>query len=211
MNMKRCSVLVLPIVALASSVRAMPMDHGAMMGHSKMSMSDTKSENARMLIQTLSEEKTEINSLTAQQAAFRKLGDAQSMKIARLWGVWIREHKAAGPKLMQLIKANGGDPSEAKILKAPPLGDKMKMLHATHVDHAAAVATSQMRHRMTKSGAIKMAMHKRAALARKHMRQMAKYHNEKNCPMCAAMMKNGNMGGMMHNGAMHGGMMHDKM
>lgn len=193
MNSKHCQLMVLPILALATCVRAMPMDDSKMMESGKMGMMDAKSKNAAMLIQTLSEEKTEINALSAQQAQFRKMSGAENMKIARLWGGWIREHKAAGPKLMQLIKANGGDPMQAKILKAPPLGDKMKMLHATHVDHAAAVMTSQMRFSMTSSSAIKMAMRKRATLARKHMRQMTPYHNEMNCPMCAAMMKNGKM------------------
>jgi hypothetical protein len=135
----------------------------------------TASPDAEMLIATLSEEKTEINTLAAQQAMFRRMGDRESTRLARLWGVWIREHKAGGPMLMRLIRANGGDPEAAKILKPPVLGDKAKMLHATHMDHEAAVKTSQMRWAATRDPQIRMAMHKRANLARKHIRQMMPY------------------------------------
>jgi hypothetical protein len=133
---------------------------------------DERTNNAQMLIRTLSEELTEINSLAAQQARFRQMGGAENNRIARLWGRWIREHKAAGPMLKRLIRQNGGDPNEAKILKAPPLGSKPAMLAATHKDHMAAVMTSQMRYGMTITPGVKRAMHKRANLARKHIRQM---------------------------------------
>jgi hypothetical protein len=74
----------------------------------------------------------------------------------------------------------------------------MKMLHATMMDHMAAIQTSQQRHRvagqlssgMEHSRLIQAAMSKRATMARKHMKQMNPYHSEKNCPMCANMMKN---------------------
>ena len=138
---------------------------------------DTRTRNAQMLIQTLSEEKTEINTLAAQQAMFRRMGGRENTRLARLWGQWIREHKAGGPTLMRLIRQNGGDPMQARILKAPVLGTQERMLDATHKDHEMAVMTSQMRHGMTNSGAIKRAMRKRANLARKHIRQMAPYHD----------------------------------
>jgi hypothetical protein len=141
---------------------------------------DTRAKNAQMLIRTLSEEKTEINTLAGQQAQFKKLGGRENLRLAALWGRWIREHKAAGPTLMRLIQQNGGDPMAAKILKAPVLGSQQKMLDVTHKDHEAAVMTSQMRHNMTGSGAIKTAMHKRANLARKHIRQMTPYHDKHN-------------------------------
>lgn len=150
---------------------------------SNMSMSNDmmmmRQKNAQMLIQTLSEEKTEINSLAAQQARFRAMGDAESQQIARLWGVWIREHKAAGAMCMRLIRENGGDPMQAKILKAPVLGTKEEMLMATHKDHEAAVMTSQMRFTMTNRWKIKNAMNKRANLARKHIRRMMPFHDMK--------------------------------
>ncbi|HEX8553019.1 MAG TPA: hypothetical protein VF681_15855 [Abditibacteriaceae bacterium] len=187
----RTALVALPLLALSLA----PVAHAGYdemtagtASQQMMSQDATRARNAQMLIQTLSEELTEINSLAAQQAMFRRMGDAESTRIARLWGVWIREHKAGGPMLMKLIRQNGGDPSQARILKAPPLGTKMEMLHATHMDHMNAVMTSQMRHRMTNSGKIKMAMRKRANLARKHMRQMMPFHNERNCPMCADMM-----------------------
>jgi hypothetical protein len=115
------------------------------------------------------------------------MGGAQNMRIANMFGRWIREHKAAGPTLEKLIRRNGGNPASATLLKSPVLGNKMQMLHATHMDHMAAVATSQQRHAATNSAAIKMAMSNRAKLARKHLRQMEPYHNAKNCPMCAKM------------------------
>jgi rubrerythrin len=63
--------------------------------------------------------------------------------------------------------------------------------------------TSQMRHGMTNDPAIKRAMTKRAAIARKHLRQMAPYHKmhqhmmqdgkrvPMNCPHCNVKMVNG--------------------
>lgn len=167
MKMQRCSFLAAAFLALAGSVQAQ-----------NNSMGDMRSKNAQMLIQTLSEEKTEINALAAQQAAFRRMGGAENMRIARMWGVWIREHKAGGPMFERLIRANGGNPNAAKILKPPVLGTKAQMLMATHKDHEAAVMTSQMRHRMTNSTAIKAAMSKRAKLARKHLKQMAPLHDK---------------------------------
>lgn len=149
----------------------------SMSSNMSMSSSEMRAKNAQMLMQTLSEEKTEINALAAQQAKFRAMGDMESLKIARLWGVWIRQHKAAGPALMKLIRMNGGDPMAAKVLKAPVLGTKDEMLMATHRDHQAAVMSSQMRFAMTNSEMIKTAMNKRANLARKHLRQMMPYHN----------------------------------
>ena len=141
---------------------------------------DARAQNAQMLIRTLSEEKTEINTLAAQQAQFQKLGGRENLRLAAMWGRWIREHKAAGPALVKLIQQNGGDPMAAKILKAPVLGPQEKMLDVTHKDHEAAVMTSQMRYGMTNSNAIKTAMRKRATLARKHIRQMAPYHAKHN-------------------------------
>lgn len=49
------------------------------------------------------------------------------------------------------------------------------MLDADHKDHEAAVMSSQMVAARTNSGAIKMFMHKRANLARKHIRWMRPY------------------------------------
>jgi hypothetical protein len=153
-----------------SSAAGTQMRAGSGMG---MSMgSEAGSTDAQKLIRTLSEEKTEINTLAAQQARFRQMGDRRSIRIHRMWGRWIREHKAGSPLLMRLTRANGGDPRAAKILKPPVLGDKATMLHATHMDHVAAVRTSQMRYASTNDRAIKAAMHKRANLARKHIREM---------------------------------------
>ncbi len=208
MNKKWIGALGLCSTALvlgAGFVSAMPMEK---MDDSKMmesgmamkgDMSSMRAKNAQMLIQTLSEEKTEINALAAQQAAFRKMGGRENLKIAAMWGRWIAEHKAGGPMFMKLIKQNGGDPMAAKVLKAPPLGDKMKMMMATHKDHQAAVMTSQMRYSMTDSQAIKMAMMKRAKLARKHLGQMKPMHDA----MMKGGMKMGDMNGMhMAQGAM---------
>lgn len=147
------------------------------MSSSKMGMADARSQNAKMLIQTLSEEKTEINTLAAQQAAFRKMGGTENLKIAAMWGRWITEHKAGEPMFEQLIKANGGDPAQAKILKPPVLGSRDAMMMATHKDHQAAVASSRMRAARTNSAAIKQAMKKRMALASKHLKQMAPLHH----------------------------------
>lgn len=175
----------------AASTRAMDMNDsdGSM-------MMDARAMNAQMLIKTLSEEKTEINALASQQAQFRKMGGETNNDIARMFGRWIREHKAGGPMFMKLTKQNGGDPMDAKVLKSPVLGDRDEMLTATHKDHEAAVMTSQMRYAKTGSAAIKMAMHKRANLARKHLRQMAPYLKmdrmaAMNCPMCNVKMEDG--------------------
>jgi len=145
-------------------------------GMGSMGAMDSRSKNAAMLIQTLSEEKTEINALAAQQARFKQMGGRENLHLATMWGRWIREHKAGGPMFMKLIKQNGGDPMAAKVLKAPVLGTREQMLDATHKDHMAAVMSSQMRRGMTGSPAVMRAMHKRANLARKHLHQMAPYH-----------------------------------
>lgn len=178
------------LIGGAASTRAMDMKNS-----DGMMMHDNNPMNAEMLIKTLSEEKTEINALASQQAQFRKMGGMENDKIARMFGVWIREHKAGGPMFMKLIKQNGGDPNDAKIMKSPVLGDRDEMLMATHKDHEAAVAGSQMRYAKTSSSDIQMAMHKRANLARKHLRQMAPYMKPMkmamNCPMCNVKMENG--------------------
>ena len=171
----RTALLALPILAAAWSPSAVHADP-KMETRSTRMMSDAK--DAQMLIQTLSEEKTEIAALAAQQAQFRKMGGSENNRIARMWGVWIRQHKAGAPMLMKLIKQNGGDPMQAKILKAPPLGDKVKMLAATHADHQAAVVSSQLRFAATNDMMIKRAMSKRATLARKHLKQMAPVHHK---------------------------------
>lgn len=176
------------------------MNHSSMsassMNRSEMRM-QMRMRNSQMLIQTLSEEKTEINALAAQREMFLKMGGTQNRRIASMYGRWIKEHKAGGPTFMRLIRANGGNPMDAKILKAPVLGSAAAMLMATHKDHQAAVMGSQMRYSMTMSPAIKAAMHKRANLARKHLAQMAPYHS---------MMMNGEM---MNNGMMNDGMSSD--
>ena len=76
----------------------------------------------------LSEEFTEIHALAAQQMKFRQMGDEESTEIARMYGRWIREHKAGLPMLARLIRLHGADPATAKELKAPVLGTKMEML-----------------------------------------------------------------------------------
>jgi len=154
-------------------------------------------KEAQMLINTLSEEKTEINALAVQAMKFKQMGGSRNMKIASLLNRMIRDHKAGGPKLMMLIKKHGGDPMSAKILKAPVLGSEMEMLHADMADHMKAEMTSQMRHNMTGDRAVKTAMHKRAGVARKHMMWMKKYHKMSDCPMCADMMKGMKMKGDM--------------
>lgn len=166
---------------------------GSMSG---MSRSDMRMHNAQMLIQTLSEEKTEIGALAAQREMFLRMGGTENRRIARLWLRWINEHKAGGPTFMRLIRLNGGDPMEAHVLKAPPLGSRAFMLMATHKDHVAAVMTSQMRFNMTMSPSVKAAMHKRANLARKHLVQMMRFDRDRimNGGMSSGI--NGNMGGM---------------
>ena len=158
-------------------------------------------QNPRFMVDTLSEEKTEINTLKAQSAAFRKMGGTQNVKMANLLDKMRKEHVAASPKMIALTKAVGGDPNSARIMKPPVLGSAMQMLHATHMDHDKAVKTSQMRWKMSNSAKVRAAMSKRAALARKHMRWMKPYHSAKNCPMCAQM-----MGGMKNTKTMKDGM-----
>lgn len=159
-----------------------------------MSRSDMRMRNAQMLVQTLSEERTEINSLAGQREVFLRMGGSENRRIAQMWAVWINEHKAASPTLIRLIRVNGGDPTEARILKAPPLGNREQMLMATHRDHMAAVMTSQTRFYATTSPSIRAAMHKRANLARKHLRQMAPFHRDMNMNMGGNMNMNGGMG-----------------
>jgi len=167
---------------------------GAMMDNNSMDSNgmamDMRAANREMLIKTLSEEMTEIQHLAAQQAMMTKMDTRTSNAVARMYGTWIREHKAGAPMLIRLIRQYGGDPDNAKILKSAVLSEDnaMKMLHATEMEHMAAVTTSQMRHSATNSVAIKRMMHKRANTARKHMKQMYRYHNPENCPMCAKMM-----------------------
>ena len=146
--------------------------------------------HAGVLTQTLSEEFTEIEALASQQAKFRAMDNSESTQIARMYGRWIREHKAGVPMLAALIRAHGGNPEDAKELKAPVLGTKMEMLHATHMDHMAAVMSSQLRFKIAKADGdepVMMFLNKRATMARKHMAEMGKYHNSRNCPMCKNM------------------------
>ncbi len=166
---------------------------GAMMAGNSMDSNgmamDTKAANREMLIKTLSEEMTEIQHLAAQQTTMRKMDTKTTNAVARMYGNWIRMHKAGVPMLVKLIRQNDGDPTEAKILKPAVLSnDAMKMMHATAMEHQAAVMSSQMRFTMTNSSAIKKAMHKRANVARMHLRELSRYHNPENCPMCAKMM-----------------------
>jgi hypothetical protein len=141
--------------------------------------SEVRAAHAASLIKTLSEEFTEVQELASQQARFRQLGDSESSQIARMYGRWIREHKAGVPVLARLIRLHGGNPEDAKELKAPTLGSKEEMLHATHMAHMAAVASSQTRfgiaHRDDDLG-MEWFMHKRANLARKHLREMERFH-----------------------------------
>ncbi len=148
---------------------------------------DMMMQNSRLVVDTISEEKTEIAALKAQAAQLRKLGGSKNVKIAKLFDRMRREHEAAGPMLMKLAKSLGGNPSSAKIMMAPKIGSTMEMLHAEHMDHTKAVQSSQMRWKMTNSTKVRSAMNKRATLARKHMKWMMPYHNAKNCPMCAGM------------------------
>ena len=146
--------------------------------------------HAGVLTQTLSEEFTEIEALASQQAKFRAMDNRESTQIARMYGRWIRQHKAGVPMLAALIRAHGGNPEDAKELKAPVLGTKMEMLHATHMDHMAAVMSSQLRFKIAKADGdepVMMFLNKRATMARKHMAEMGKYHNSRNCPMCKNM------------------------
>jgi hypothetical protein len=170
-----CLPLLVAGITVAGSVVKADAKAGA--GHEMgMSAMDMKSRNRQMLIQTLSEEKTEVRALTAQQAAFRRMGGAENNRIANMYGRWVREHKAAAPTLERLIRQNGGNPASATFLKPPVLGDKHKMLMAIHMDHVAAVKTSQARRMQTNSAAIRAAMNARITLASKHLRQMAPFH-----------------------------------
>jgi hypothetical protein len=148
-----------------------------------------RAADRQMLLRTLSEEFTEIQSLASQQVKFREMNTAEATQIARMYGRWIREHKAGVPGLAYLINKHGGDPNEAKELKAPVLGTMMEMLHATAMDHEAAVRTSQQRFGATRDWDVRWAMNQRADLARKHLRELSKYHNPNNCPMCRDMMQ----------------------
>ncbi len=162
---------------------------------------DMMQQNPRFVMDTISEEKTEIAALQAQAMQLRKLGGSKNRKIANLLDRMRHEHEAAGPGMMKLAKSLGADPSTTKVMMAPKIGSPMEMLHAAHMDHAKAVQMSQMRWGMSNSPKVRAAMHKRGNLARKHMRWMTPYHSAKNCPMCADMMENGTMmkDGMKHN------------
>jgi hypothetical protein len=137
---------------------------------------DMMMQNARFMVDTLSEEKTEIAALKAQSAALRQMGGSRNVKIANLFDRMRREHEAAGPAMMKLTKSIGGDPNSAKIMKPPVLGSTAAMLHAAHTDHEKAVQMSQMRWKMANNPKVSAAMHKRANLARKHIRWMKPYH-----------------------------------
>src|SRR5690606_32577030 len=78
---------------------------------------EVREQHAELLIRTLSEEFTEVRNLAAQQARFRQMGDAESHEIARMYGRWIREHKAGVPGLAYLIRKHAGDPEQATELK----------------------------------------------------------------------------------------------
>ena len=158
---------------------------------------DMMQQNVRFVMDTISEEKTEIAALKAQAMHMRKMGGSKNMKVANLFDHMRREHEAAGPGMMKLAKSLGGDPMSAKIMMAPKIGSAMEMLHAEHMAHDKAVKMSQMRWGMTNSASVRAAMHKRATIARRHMKWMMPYHNAKNCPMCASMMKGGMMKGGM--------------
>lgn len=143
----------------------------------RMASAATREAHARMLVQTLSEEFTVVRNLASQQARFRQMGDAESHQIARMYGSWIREHKAGVPMLASLIRRHGGDPSEAKELMNPVLGTKAQMLEATHMAHEAAVRTSQMRYGAIADWDVRMFLEKRANLARQHIREMNRFHD----------------------------------
>lgn len=157
-------------------------------------------QNPRFMVDTLSEEKTEIAALKAQAMKLRNLGGSKNVKMANLLDRMRREHEAAGPKMIALTKSVGGNPALAKIMKPPVIGSPGEMLHATHMDHDKAVKMSQLRWKMSNSPKVRTAMTKRATLARRHMRWMKPYHNAKNCPMCASMMHSTSMmkDGMKH-------------
>ena len=136
----------------------------------------TRAAHTELLLETLSEEFTEISNLAAQQARFRQFGDTESTQIARMYGRWINEHKAQVFALAQLIRSHGGDPESATEKKPPVLGTKEEMLMATHAAHEAAVRSSQMRFAATRDWDIRWAMHNRANVARKHLAEMEQFH-----------------------------------
>lgn len=138
---------------------------------------DMVMQNARLVVDTLSEEKTEINTLKAQAMAFRKMKGSSNKRIANLLDRMRREHEAASPGMMKLATSLGGDPMSAKIMKPPVIGAPSEMMHATHMDHMKAVQTSQMRWKMSNDYRVRAAMNKRANLARKHIRWMKPYHD----------------------------------
>lgn len=150
--------------------------HGGRMGATKgQTMATSHRAEAKMLIDTISEEKTEINTLTAQQKELKRRGGAQNMKIANLLGRMIADHKAAGPTMMALARKHGGNPNQARIMKPPVLGSLDKMLQADMKDHMAAIKTSDMRRDKSSDPAVKAAMQKRAGIASKHMEWMKPY------------------------------------
>ena len=124
---------------------------------------------------------TPMNSLGSRSCALN------SRDEARMYGRWIRDHKAGVPALAAAIRAHGGNPEDATELKSPVLGTKHEMLMSTHKDHEAAIMTSQMRYSATTDRDIRHLMSKRADTARKHLSEMKKSHNVKNCPMCRDM------------------------
>jgi hypothetical protein len=132
-------------------------------------------DDAAKLIRTLVEEKSEIRQLVAQQAAFRQLGGRQNLRIANLLGRMAREHEAAGPRLVNLIRRHAGNPELAVVRKSPVVGTPAQMLAADHQDHVDAVINSQARARTTTSADVRRFLHMRANLARTHLREMAPY------------------------------------
>lgn len=158
-----------------SSTRHWPKRQYGAMSPGSDERADMVNVNATALSNTLAEEKTEIANLAAQAAEFRRMGGSQNLRIAALLERMRREHVEAGPGMERLAKRFGAIPALAKPIKPPIIGDRMTMLHATHMDHAAAVQASQMRWKKTNSAAVKAAMHKRGNLARKHIRWMKPY------------------------------------
>lgn len=175
---KALLMAVLTGAAIGVSHAGYDADDGAASGSmSRNESAETRRMHAQILIRTLSEEYTEVEELASQQVKFREMGDAESTQIARMYGRWIRDHKAGVPALAKLIRAHGGNPEDATELKAPVLGSKDEMLMATHKAHQAAVMTSQMRFAATNDWRIKGLMKKRAGVARKHLAQMKPFHD----------------------------------
>jgi hypothetical protein len=176
----RKALLMIALAGAILGVARAGYDEGSLLeedSHAVTESDATRQMHAQMLIRTLSEEFTEVQDLASQQARFRQMGDAESTQIARMYGRWIREHKAGVPALARLIRLHGANPEEAKELKNPTLGSKDEMLMATHSAHVAAVNSSQMRYAATGEWGIQWFMHNRANLARKHLAEMAKYHD----------------------------------